>query len=74
MRMRERSSVEIMRMALTEKRDMLGDMMAVKVGLERIQLRVIVAAIGYRIGSGVRGRSVSQRPGALRDRVLVELV
>lgn len=28
MRMRERSSVERMRMALTEKRDILGDMMA----------------------------------------------
>ncbi len=28
MRMRERSSVERMRMALTEKRDMLGDIMA----------------------------------------------
>ena len=30
MRMRERSSVERMRIALTEKRDILGDMMAAK--------------------------------------------
>ena len=32
MRMRERSSVERIRMALTERRDMLGDMIAVERG------------------------------------------
>lgn len=32
MRMRDRSSVERIRMALTEKRDMLGDMIAVERG------------------------------------------
>ena len=32
MRMRERSSVERIRMALTEKRDILGDMIAVERG------------------------------------------
>ena len=35
MRMRERSSVERMRMALTEKRDMLGDIVAVEKGMQR---------------------------------------
>ena len=35
MRMRERSSVERMRMALTEKRDMLGDIVAVEKAMQR---------------------------------------
>ena len=35
MRMRERSSVDRMRMALTEKRDMLGDIVAVEKGMQR---------------------------------------
>ena len=35
MRMRERSSVERMRTALTEKRDMLGDIVAVEKGMQR---------------------------------------
>ena len=35
MRMRERSSVERMRMALTEKRDMLGDIVVVEKAMQR---------------------------------------
>lgn len=45
-----------MRIALTEKRDMLGDMMTVKKGPERSQQRMFSAAIAYgieyEIGSG----------------------
>ena len=58
MRMRERSSVERMRMALTEKRDMLGDMIEVeevkqvrKEGLERTRGKTFPAVVlGYEIG------------------------
>lgn len=40
-------------MALTEKRDMLGDMMTVKKWLERSQQKMFPAATGLGIGDGI---------------------